>query len=75
MTALARIRNPAWRGIWIGLACALASWGAVQWSLLRGLDDWMLDGCFSLRGQRRTDSHIVIIAARVESANKRRGRT
>jgi CHASE2 domain-containing sensor protein len=61
MTFVARFRNPALRGVWIGLACAVASWLAVQHSLLRGLEDWMLDGCFALRGPRRTDARIVLI--------------
>lgn len=56
-----RPRNPALRGVWIGLACALISWLAVQWSLLHGLEDWMLDGCFSLRGKRPMSARIVII--------------
>jgi adenylate cyclase len=61
MPLLARLRSPALRGVWIGLACALLSWLAVQWSLLDGLEDWMLDGCFSLRGKRPTNARIVII--------------
>src|SRR6266849_1582818 len=61
MAALARLRSPVFRGVWIGLACALVAWLAVQWSLLRGVEDWMLDGCFSLRGQRPTNARIVII--------------
>src|SRR5438067_353965 len=61
MRVLARLRNPALRGVWIGLACALLSWLVVQGSLLRGVEDWMLDGCFSLRGKRTTKANIVII--------------
>ena len=38
MAILARLRHPALRGVWIGLACALISWLAVQGSLLRGLE-------------------------------------
>src|SRR2546423_5102611 len=56
-----RWHNPALRGVWIGLACALVSWLAVQWSSLRGLEDWMLDGCFSVRGRRATHARIAII--------------
>jgi CHASE2 domain-containing sensor protein len=47
--------------VWIGLACALVSWLLVKQSLLRGLEDWMLDGCFCVRGQRPTNARIVII--------------
>ena len=62
MAVLARLRHPALRGVWIGLACAVLAWLAVQWSLLRGIEDWMLDGCFSMRGTRPTRASIVIIA-------------
>src|SRR5438445_5866720 len=61
MTLLAQARNPALRGVWIGLACAFVAWLAVQWSLLRGLEDWVLDACFSLRGKRPTNARIVIV--------------
>jgi class 3 adenylate cyclase/CHASE2 domain-containing sensor protein len=61
MTRLTWFRNPALRGVWIGLACALAAWLAVRQPVLRGLEDWMLDGCFATRGQRHTDARIVII--------------
>ena len=61
MTLVARLRNPALRGAWIGLVCALVSWLTVQQPLLRGVEDWMLDGCFSLRGKRPTNARIVII--------------
>src|SRR5262245_206559 len=56
------LRNPALRGVWIGLVCALLSWIAVQSSLLRGVEDWMLDGCFSVRGKRTTNANLIIIA-------------
>jgi CHASE2 domain-containing sensor protein len=62
MAVLARLRHPALRGVWIGLVCAILAWLAVQWSLLRGVEDWMLDGCFSMRGTRNTSANIVIIA-------------
>ena len=62
MGVVARLRSPVLRGVWIGLACVLVSWLAVQLSFLRGLEDWMLDGCFSLRGRRSTSSRIVIVA-------------
>jgi CHASE2 domain-containing sensor protein len=62
MAVLARLRSSAFRSVWVGLACALVAWLAVQLPFLRGLDDGMLEGCFALRGQRSTNSHIVIIA-------------
>jgi adenylate cyclase len=61
MIVLSRLRNPALRGVWIGLGCALISWLLVQHSLLRGLEDWMLDNCFWLRGKRTTSARIVLI--------------
>ena len=46
------LRSPAWRGVWLGAVCALAVWLiTVESGLLRGLEDWMLDGCFFYRGR------------------------
>ncbi len=61
MSGILRLGSPALRGIWVGLACACACWLAVQWSALRGLEDWLLDGFFSLRGKRQTNARVVII--------------
>src|SRR5947199_2462850 len=55
------LRRPAWRGVWLGLACALAAWALASMSLFRGLEDWMLDGCFSGRGTRTTQTRVVLI--------------
>ena len=57
------LRNPSWRGVWLGLACALAAWLLTQTALFVGLEDWMLDACFAWRGSRPSDarSHIVVI--------------
>src|SRR5438093_2959013 len=55
-------RNPAWRGVLLGLGCALAVWGLFRSSaLLHGVEDWMLDACFFYRGERPTSAKIVII--------------
>ena len=61
MSILAWLRNPILRGIWIGSACAVVSWLLVRQSFLCGVEDWMLDGCFSLRGRRPTQARIVLI--------------
>jgi CHASE2 domain-containing sensor protein len=54
--------HPQRVAIWLGLACAVAVWLISDWSLLRGLDDRLLDGCFILRGKRPTNSRIVLIS-------------
>jgi len=54
-------RHPSLRGIGIGLACALLTWFASRNDMLRGLEDWQLDGCFWRRGNRPTQANIVII--------------
>jgi CHASE2 domain-containing sensor protein len=61
MRLLARLRSPALRGVWIGLACALAAWLAVKYTMLGGVEDWMLDGCFSFRGTRSSPTAQVVI--------------
>jgi CHASE2 domain-containing sensor protein len=61
MSVRAFFTRPAWRGVWLGLACALASWALASTSLFRGLEDWMLDGCFSGRGTRPTGTRVVLI--------------
>ena len=58
---LAFLKNPAWRGVWLGLACALAAWLLSQMAVLRGLEDWLFDGWFFTRGTRPTQAHIVLI--------------
>jgi class 3 adenylate cyclase/CHASE2 domain-containing sensor protein len=62
MSVLAFFRRSAVRGIPLGLFCALAVW-LLSWTELgRGLEDWMLDGCFSWRGVRASRSNVVLIA-------------
>jgi class 3 adenylate cyclase/CHASE2 domain-containing sensor protein len=56
------LRHPAWRGAGLGLLCALLVWAVFRLSgPLRGLEDWLLDGCFALRGPRPTGAELVII--------------
>src|SRR5437868_3356890 len=40
MTAF--FRHPAWRGVWLGMICAVAAWHISHDSVIRGLEDWML---------------------------------
>src|SRR5205809_299631 len=57
----ASLTRPAFRGVWLGLACALAAWLLSHTALLRGLEDWMLDACFFYRGSRASQAKIVLI--------------
>jgi adenylate cyclase len=54
--------HPAQRGVWLGMACAVAVWGISHLSLFAALEDWMLDACFILRGSRASSAHVVIVA-------------
>jgi len=65
-TMRAFFRHPAGRGVWLGMLCALIAW-YVSSTLFRGLEDWMLDGCFVSRGLRETRANIVIIGLDEES--------
>lgn len=55
------VRHPASRGVWLGLFCALLAWYVGHRDVFRGLEDWMLDSCFSHRGVRPTKGHIIIV--------------
>jgi adenylate cyclase len=55
------LRNLPWRGALIGLFCGLLSWLVSQLTVVRGLEEWMLDGCFSFRGARPTQGKVLII--------------
>ncbi len=56
------LRQPAWRGIGLGLGCAVVAWLLAQLATFRGLEDWLLDGCFFYRGSRPTTARVVIVA-------------
>ncbi|MGE3805638.1 MAG: CHASE2 domain-containing protein [Gemmataceae bacterium] len=64
------LRHPAGRGIGIGLVCAVVAWLLGHIELAHGLDNWMVDASFSLRGVRSTQADIVIIGVDEESVEK-----
>jgi adenylate cyclase len=45
-----------------GLVSGLAAWLIVQISVVRGLEEWMFDGCFFYRGERPTRAKVVLVA-------------
>jgi CHASE2 domain-containing sensor protein len=49
------------RGALIGLLCALVTWGLAQVPMMRGLEDWLLDGSFVLRGKRATATKVLLV--------------
>jgi CHASE2 domain-containing sensor protein len=55
------VLQPPRGGLWLGLAGGLVAWLLALTSPLRGLDDWLLDGCFCLRGNRPTEARVVLI--------------
>jgi hypothetical protein len=59
-------RRAAWHGLGVAGASALAVWLLAHVALLRGLEDWMHDGCFFYRdiihrGPRTTQTRVVLI--------------
>jgi len=44
-----------------GVLCALVTWSLAQVPMMRGLEDWLLDGSFVLRGKRATSSQVLLI--------------
>ncbi|MBY0525057.1 MAG: adenylate/guanylate cyclase domain-containing protein [Gemmataceae bacterium] len=61
MSFVAFLSRPSWRGVRLGLICALIVWLLSRTDFARGLEDWALDGCFCVRGTRPTETRIVII--------------
>ena len=49
------------RGAVIGLFCAMVTWVLAQVPMMRGLEDWLLDGTFVLRGKRATAAQVLLI--------------
>jgi adenylate cyclase len=49
------------RSVLLGFVFALAAWLGTRPNLIRGLENWMLDGCFQWRGPRPTQANVVII--------------
>jgi CHASE2 domain-containing sensor protein len=65
----ALLLKPVLRGVGLGLLCALAAWLLGQTGAFRGLEDWVLDGCFCARGARPTQAQIVLIGLDDDSLN------
>lgn len=61
MSASTFLRSPASRGALLGLLCALAAWTLTRANVVRGLEDWMLDGCFFVRGNRATTARVMLV--------------
>lgn len=57
-----RFRSATWRGALIGVVCALICWALGVTPLLRGVENWLFDGCFAFRGPRVSSADIVIVA-------------
>jgi adenylate cyclase len=55
------LARPAWRGVLLGLGCALIAWWLTRAEFVRGVEDWVLDGCFFYRGSRATTANVVLI--------------
>jgi adenylate cyclase len=49
------------RGMLLGAACALVVWLLTRPALVRGIDEWLLDGCFHARGPRATRAKVVLV--------------
>jgi class 3 adenylate cyclase/CHASE2 domain-containing sensor protein len=49
------------RGAVAGILCALVAWGLVQTPMIRGLEDWLLDGCFAQRGRRASSAPVLLV--------------
>jgi adenylate cyclase len=56
------LRDPNFRGFFIGLSCALACSWLSGTRVVRGLENWTLDRWFVLRGERSGPTELVIIA-------------
>lgn len=58
-----QIHRASLRGVGLGLIFALGVYFLMSGEgMLKGLEDWMLDGCFAWRGQRPTRARVVLIA-------------
>lgn len=62
--------NPYLRGIWLGVSCAIVAWLVTQLSPVNGLEEWAQDSFFSLRGQRPTRAHVILIGLDDESLDE-----
>jgi adenylate cyclase len=72
MTARALLSRAYWRGAGPGLACGLAVWLLLRVPLVGGLENWMLDGCFSYRGSRPSHANVVLVGLDDDSLDELR---
>ncbi len=56
-----RIQNPTYRGAVVGLICALVCCFLNNLVVMRGAENWALDNCFVLRGQRHSSAEVVVV--------------
>jgi adenylate cyclase len=61
MSILTYFKKPSRMGVLLGLVCALAAWEVAQTPTFLGLEEWLYDGAFSLRGQRTTRARVILI--------------
>jgi adenylate cyclase len=62
----------SWQGCVSGAVCGLVAWSMLQFSVIRGMEEWMLDGCFYFRGPRPSTARIVLIDLDTESLDQLR---
>ena len=68
MKTLARwLNRPVFRGAALGLLCGLACLLVAFHPVLRGLEEWLQDGCFANRGNRHSDARVVVV--RIDDAS------
>lgn len=61
MRRLWLIQNPNYRGAVVGLVCAVVCCGLNETVVMRGTENWALDNCFVLRGQRKSAAEVVVV--------------
>lgn len=55
-------RSATWRGVLIGVICALICWGLNGFTLIRVLENREQDGSFSIRGPRASTANVIVVA-------------
>lgn len=61
MSPLSTLSKHVGRGARWGVLCALAAWLLTRPPLLKGIDEWLFDGCFHARGPRPTQARVVLV--------------
>src|SRR5262249_22679582 len=61
-----------WRSPLCGALAAVAAWLLAQAYVMRGLENWMLDGCFDFRGTRPSAARVLIVGLDDVSLNELR---